>query len=677
MVSFALKYQSSYLDLEEDSYLTVDWFSTLFNESEFFRGSYSYAVKLKLSERNKGLLKMPHLIENRVSRQRIPVSIILFGLTWKNALLEIKVDGKSLSGNLLIDNSIIADILRDTTLPDLFSSGTGAEKIYEKLDIGQTDGEKLAYINNTLLGKLPVVFPIFKNYSWDGGFSLASDRIINRFSIVVNDYVILPTSALYCPMFFLTYLITKVCDRLGFTAKGSFFQNKEVATWILVNNSYYTGREILTSGFGIEISRHLPKITIGNFFKILRNDLKLPIYFDSLKREVTIDLPKAYLENNQFVDIGNHVIRDSIDIAGGELKKFIINRAMDSGDSTQQYFDSIDSLSIGASDIVNKVELNISAPKMSGYWKNRFNNYSYRMPIVDQLANIYDEKVSDSAAFNKKGEFTKNEFSISILSWRGLMSCNPENLTHKIPYATADTADPLNNSNENWIATDPLAKNGWLRKICEPFYQMLSLSENVEFNAFLPINLFQNINPLSKIVFRTENGSIGNLAMDKIAFEPANRNSMIYCNIKGASIARAQYLFGVDLDFKVEKITTLPNCIYVFARFEPVRVENTGTGQLHYGKVYIEFFKDRYMVLPVQVNGLEMKIEMRRYFKDSDGAPTLYFERTFITGANAYDFLSDEEFPYWSYHSGKTSYAEISFVDIPDNSYIPILPVFS
>src|SRR5690606_3910518 len=113
------------------------------NEAEIFRGSYSYAVKLKLSEKNKGALKMPHLIENRTSRIRYIVSILLFGQTWKNALLEVELVQDYISGNLLIDNSIIAEIMRETSIPDLFSDlDQSGKKIYTTIDIGNSYYER-------------------------------------------------------------------------------------------------------------------------------------------------------------------------------------------------------------------------------------------------------------------------------------------------------------------------------------------------------------------------------------------------------------------------------------------------------------------------------------------------------------------------------------------------------
>lgn len=670
---FALVYNGKIIDLEEDSYLTVDWFSTLFNESEIFRGSYSYAVKIKLSEKNKALFKMPHLIENRTSRIKYEVSIILFGQTWKNAILEIELVQDYLSGNLLIDNSIIADVLQKTSIPDLFSSiGTDGKKVYEKIDIGETNLEKLQYLNDSVQGSYPMVFPPFRNFGWDGNFGYGSDRTVNNFYVPIGHYLLFSNSDAFSPMFFLKWLIITVCDKIGFKAIGSFFENDEISKWIIFNNSYYTGNEILKSGFKIVISRHLPNLTIGNFFKVLRNDLKVPIYFDSLRRTVTIDLPNLYLENDDFVDLGDGTILNSPKIKGGELKKYTIQRSKTESDGVQQFFDSIDSLSLGNSQTDNKIELTISSPKMGEYYSDRNNVRTFRMPIADHLANIYDEVYLESSAFNKEGEFNKNDFGFMLLSFRGLQQCLPGDPEKMIPFATSDNYDALKTEHVDWIAVNPLETNGWIRKICQPFYQMLSLTEDVEFDTLLPIQKFFSINPLSKIRYKTKNGSISTLVLDKITFEPSNRNSLILSKVKAFSINRSQLLFGVDLQFKIETKTDVPDSIYVFARFYHLRTEQSNpNGEDYIGYMILEFYNDKYKVSPKAVSNLEIKLEIKRNIRTTQSEGILIFEKTYTTGENVYDYQPDEEFVYKSTNGGGAFNSEIILLDPEDKSYIP------
>lgn len=672
-LSFAIKYKGIFLDLEEDSFMTVDWFSTLFNEAEIFRGSYSYAVKLKLSEKNKGVLRMPHLIENRTSRVKYQVTILLFGQTWKNALLEVELVQDYISGNLLIDNSIIAEILRETTIPDLFSSiDSNGVKIFETIEIGNSFLERWDYINDTVNGEYPFVFPPFKNFGWDGDFGHGADRMINPYTAGFNQYALLTPSNLFSPTFFLHWLIINICDKVGFKAIGSFFEDEEMSRWVVFNNSYYTGNEILNPGFKIIPSRHFPNMTVGNFFKVLRNDFKIPIYFDSLKKTVTIELPQIYLENNDVVELGDNTILNSPKIRGGELKKFIIHRSKSQVDGVHQYFDSVDSLSLGSSEASTKVELSISSTKMGRYYVDRFNEITFRTPITDHLANIYDEALIESNAFNKEGEFNKNEFSFMILSYRGFVQCIQGEPLLKMPFATSDSRDALNEEHHDWISTDPMIENGWIRKSCQPFYQMLSLTEEVEFDTLLPIQKFLTINPLSKVRFRTKNGSISTLVLDKITFEPSNRNSLIYSKVKAFTINRSQLLFGVDLQFKVETKTNVPEVIYAFARFHRTRVEEGNPNGIDtYANLVIEFFNDKYKVVPKMVSNLEIKVEIHRDIRTSQSESTLIFERSYITGSNVYDFLSDEEFVISSTTVGGAFTSKIVLIDPESKAYVP------
>src|SRR5690606_15551927 len=120
-LDFAIKYGSIFFDIEDGSHLTVEWYSTVFNESEIFRGSYSYAVDMKWTEKNLVALGFPNFISNRLARKTVDVSILLFGATWKSAKMDVQVSDQQITGTLLIDNGIIAEAIRENTLVDMFS----------------------------------------------------------------------------------------------------------------------------------------------------------------------------------------------------------------------------------------------------------------------------------------------------------------------------------------------------------------------------------------------------------------------------------------------------------------------------------------------------------------------------------------------------------------------------
>lgn len=674
-IAFSLKYKDTLLDLEKDTTLTVEWYSTLFNESEIFRGSYSYPVDLKLSSKNKTLLGMPHLLENRMSRQKIEVSILLFGHTWKNALYDYEVQGGKISGNLFIDNAIIADWLRDTTLPDVFSYYDGANTAYHTIDIGADVPSRTAYLNNTATadpGEYPMAFPGLYNYGWDGVYKRWDNAgIVNMyFTETDNSFKLLNGNLFFCPMFYLTWLIKEVCDKMGFKAVGSFLDHAEVKRWILYNNSYYTGREMNRSEFKIIPSRHLPKITIGSLFKILRNDLKLGIYFDSLTKTAYFNLPNQILENLNEIDLGNLIIRDSLKIRSSLPKKYKVKLAKDEGDATRVYYDSVESLLLGKADTETPVELSISAPLMNtplpvaGYNMQRW-------PMVEQIANLYDNEFGDTDMYNKDGEIIKNEFTFRLLSYRGLQPYDVSNPSYVTSYATSDNLNALGVVDTNIIATDPVNTQSWLKKLCEPFYIMQHISEQVEFDMHVGVEQFSKLNPLAKGKIWSRSGAKQTILFDRITFEPKQRKSNIFAKVKAYSVSNS-YVFMGQEGFITGEITKKENLVYVSAWFEDFRSVHPIT----YAKVRFNFYADKYCQTPLAVSNLKIHaLITENAYTNGFIVNTLTQEVMATTGTNVITHLTSTEYRSAHFIADPASYWEyiLEPIVLEGDSYIPVL----
>lgn len=677
MLGFAIKYKGVLLDLEDDAHLTVEWYSTLFNESELFRGSYSYAVGLKLTDKNKAILGLPHLLENRASRKSVPVSILLFGHTWKNAVLDFSIKGNTLSGNLLIDNAIIADSLQNLTLPDLFSYYNGTEKAYTGLSIGLTNPAKLNYMNlcaTQPAGSTPMVWPIFRNYGWSGTFMPEDGRtLINQYNWEGLTYNLVDSVFFHCPMFYLHWLVEQICTKLGFKAQGSFMDDPEIKRWVIFNNGYYTGHEIMQLGFEVYPSRHLPNISVGAFFKALRNDMKLGIYFDSLTKIATFELPDVLLTESSFIDVGDMVVKDSLDIKSNTQKSYVIKAAKDEADQVNTYFDYIASLRIGNDEKSTAVELSIGAPRMNNPLLVGVGLRTLRCAIVDQVANVYDSEYVETESFNATGEINKNAFGFRLLSWRGLQDYSVEQPTWKIPYGTSDNKNSKGLEEVGYRATDPFNVQGWLRKGCESYYRMLQAMEDVQYDMYMPVDRFSELYPLAKSRIRGRSGGLMTVFFDRITFEPNKRNSLLFARMKGYSLSAAYALMGTDMNFVINEQVKVPDVIYVSAQIEWTRTETSGsTGTTFFGKILLEFWTDKYRQSRKVVSGLIVDFRLERYIKNSSGESTLVFERTVTTGTNVTQHLTTEEFAYFNNGTGGSFTSKVFVLANDANKYVPI-----
>lgn len=679
-LAFALKYKDTVLDLVDDTVLTVEWYSTLFNENEVFRGSYSYAVDLKLSDKNKALLGMPHLLENRLSRQKIEVSVWLYGHTWKNATYDYEVLSDRLSGNLLIDNAIIADWLRDTSLPDVFSYYDGTKISYHSIDIGSNVTERTAYLNHTATsgpGVYPMAFPGLYNYGWDGQYKRWGNipGVNVYFSETENSFKILNLNLFFCPMFYLTWLIKEVCSKMGFEAVGTFMEHPEVKRWIIYNTSYYTGVEMNQSEFVIIPSRHLPKITIGSLFKILRNDLKLGIYFDSLTKIAHFNLPNTILETIESIDLSVNQVRNSLKIKDSIPKKLKVKTAKDDSDNTYQYIDTIDSMTLGKGSSEPPVELSIDAPIMHRPMSQSGVNF-YRWPMVEQIVNLYDNYYADTDMYNKTGEISKNTFSFRLLSYRGLESYDSSNLARKTSYATSDNRNGLGGIDPAIISTDPGNTGSWLRKLCEPFYRMLHISEQIEVDTYVGIDSFSKLSPLTKSIIRSRSGAKLSVLLDRVTFEPKKSNGYIFAKLKGYTVNKAYALLG-NTEFQVADRTIKDSLVYLSAWFEDFRTVTDSTSATTYAKVRINFYGDKYCQEPALVSGLTVHLLITdNFYTNTIVVNTTLKDVTVTTGTNVSTHLTSTEYRISYQTSGNPESnwkADIEPIVLEGDTYIPVL----
>lgn len=673
-IGFAIKYNDVLLDVESGSNLTVEWFSTVFNEAELFRGSYSYPVDLKWSEKNLTALNFANKLENRLARISVVVSIIIFGHTWKNAIMEIDVEDQRLPATLLIDNSIISDTIKENTLLDMFSYFDGIEKKYSTIDMGTTEAQKRAHMLDTALypGAYPYAFPSMTNFGLFGEKNLSGQAWVNGFNwedpTITGAYQ-LYDNFFYCPSFYLVWMIKEICKKMGFEAIGSFLNHAEIQTWVIYNTGYYTGSEIKNNGFVIVPARHLPKITVSNFFKILRNDFKLFIYFDSLTKKAHFELPDRILEKENKMNFSPWMLDRSLKIKQVKDKAFLITVGIDDGDEIYKFLPYVKSKRVGLASDLKTTAIAVGAPFMnSGVFTGNLPS-PLRNPQTMQTANIYDDSFAESTAFNKSGDISINEFTFRLFSFRGLLNNSTENAAWRLPYGTSDNRNALGVVHPNWISTNLNSENNWLEVFAAQFYKLLTVIETIEFNAQIPANRFSDVSPMEIYSIADKSGATTSFLPDRITFEPQKNNVTVYTRIKGYAFHKVFALLDPALlrisDYEVIKPG---NIIYVAMRWVDHRaVIVSPTDYSYYAKAQFLFYSDPYLMNPITVSGLKV------YFTN-----VIHYETGDVS--NPHNITTDNNVSQYTWFETRIRYtfsgfvvdSEITVDDPGDESYVPI-----
>ena len=609
------------LDVSPDSKLTVEFVATTFNEETVLKGSYTYPVTFPPTEKNDKALGYGRFLENRLGRKAIDVNISLLGMSWKRARLEYDISAKgNYDGYLIVDNSLVADLMRDKTIAEVFTTTINSKFVSHKsirIDgPGAGINDKIVAINSSI-GVYPFCLPTYFNPMADGELKTKTDgsndidfekSIINDFS---DGYTIKGGSSLYGAFFYLTWVIKEVCSFLGFQAEGSYLEDSFIKSLIIDNTGTRTGDDILANGM-INPAQHLPKLSIADFFKALRNDHRVLIYFDSQTNKAYFEKATKILSDVDRIDISGMQIKDSLRIKRQPISAYKLLAKVDDADEIYKALPYEGSVIVGYTDTFKEVEMAIGRPFM---WAIKlWNIEGVRLPWKTQMGNCYGVALSEMPAYNADNTYGKNAFAFRLLSYKGSVGFGGPVW---IAEATADDIGNLNRTFENSLALG--GDKGVINRFSLAWYAYYCISEQVEISAKFDVIQFMRINPLQKVLIVDENKAKVEALIDKVTFEPANNSERIDAKV----VCYPHYdLNAIASGFRV--VINSPETILPEGKlYGRVRLINLPGGNSYrtYANLVLELYQDSQMSIPaISVNNLSVHVvrQIRDYNSDTD-----------------------------------------------------------
>lgn len=539
------------LQLKSGSVITISWISTAFNDGDQFLGSFSYPVALAYSPQNNKALGMANRLENRSSRQDIPVMVRIFGIHWKRCTLSFTIDTDSYSAFLKIDNGVFGNLIKNTLLTDLFvtKDANGTFTGFKWLQLTNTYNGTMDYLNNSgpdTTGKYPAYFfPVYNENlfgSFGGGDSVDPGyddqfHTVNAWSSGIgwiSDPIAPLTSQLFfTPFFSLHYVVKQVLSFLGYTGAGDFFTDPLLMDKVIYNTGFFDmARMYAATGLKVSLAQHLPGISLSDFFKKLRTEFKLAIYFDADTVTCTINIVRNTLKSRARVDISGHVspkysVKSSLPL-GYELVQ-----PTEDGDNMFKNSTYDKSFLIGNQEAPTSVDgfiatlfmQHVTNPLTSPF------NYQYRVPHAQQTGNAYTTLANGSDAYNdplKNPPYNKNTFGLRLLTYRGMHN---DSDGHPYPYASGDD-QASNSTDDNPISDYGLSlwlngEKGILQVYNFDWYNFFLRTELVELDAYLPMRLMSRITPLGLLEFRTPSQSIIPAMLNDMTFEASQNERLL------------------------------------------------------------------------------------------------------------------------------------------------------
>lgn len=618
------------LDMPAGAGVSIEWVSTLFNDSSELLGSYSYPFTLPFTQKNDEALGFARLPENRLARKDIEVILSVMGLPWKRSTMQFEVSATGYSANLLIDNAEFADFIKNRDLPDLFTVYVdGLFKDLTWVKISSTDVETRAFVGDSIRnpGKYPWVFFPLRNEMLSGTIDTSGGN--NQPKHYVNRFWFSQASMWYattdendklrrwhCPFFYLTWVLKQLFARLGFKPMGEFFTDPEMASLVIYNTGMLDYETFYNStGLKLAPARHLPKIKLNDFLKALRNPpLNLSFYFAGDTREAWVGFKESILNRSSYEDLSPWVNNAIPEMKRNDNGAFLLKAKFDQADEVTKIMPTATSYRIGPDDREAKtIEMSVGSLNMLRIASPDEPAKMWRTPWARQTANLYSERAKDWASYNdpaKLYNFSANDFAFRLVAYKGMVKDQP--------YATSDSLDP-EELDVYANAAQPGGDKGWLARKCKEWYLFLSLSEQHQLEACFPVDVLQKLNPLQKIGFRTKSGVLLPALFDRLSFE---HSAQLGARLKTKFSVYPHFNLTALLEKKIFEVSA-ESAVQIYARLTIENIHLASADQYGYtnnGDVVIRFFMDPTALVPYVVKDAVVVFEEVRTWSNSSGA---------------------------------------------------------
>lgn len=611
MNSFEILGNGQSLDVAVASKLTTEFVATTFNEDSVFAGSYSYPITFPLTAKNIAFFEHSHHLENRGARKSREVVIVLFGIPWKNAVLDYRVTRQGYEGTLKVDNGAVAEWMRSVTLPKVFSSENSGKLTHRSIVLGNDDQEVEDHILNAIHLNSGYVWPTYLNSNAEGVLKSGDAALINDF----DNMTALSDTKLYSPWFGHVWLLRKICAWMGYEAVGSYLEDQFFQSLLIYNNGLRTGVDWKAQK-KINPAEHLPNITIAEYFKIIRNDHRVMIYFDSLTKMAHFELSQTLLHSESRLNLCDSIHYDSLIIGNVNSQSFKLITKIDEQDELYSNVSYEKSVMVGY-DFTTWKELALGIGRLfmsSGITLKSI--VGVILPAVQQLANIYSSSYNIpeyEGVYNGGNELSKNNFVVRMMSYKGLQAIGSSS-SHKVPFCTGN--DLGNGSVRYSNSLDHGGSTGLVNQYTLQYYRFFCSSEQVEVVVQLNILDFFQMHPLQKLYITDRNRVPVEALLDKVVFEPQNNQYIVgkvscYPNydMLGSAQGMRVYVGGAIIENTGGKIYAK-----LFARWgRRASIPGRPAENIAYNDITIEFYADPGAIIPYSVSNFPYKIVLKRY----------------------------------------------------------------
>ncbi|SDE20182.1 hypothetical protein SAMN04487996_10423 [Dyadobacter soli] len=545
------------LELPADQSITVELNSTIFDTDDVFRGSYSYPFEFGLSPHNCRFIGNSHLPESPVATDmKVSVRSRPFHF---DALLTFKTTGNKANASLLIDLGELADQIRNVPVREFVT-----ERFFVTTDeTGETPSmRKLATAPPS---RYPCVFPPFHNSEMvDAEFkpteNYKAPTIVNVCYPGLPEPVYSNTlhgtgDRLLVPFIYVGWLITYICNKLGFSASGSFFNDPVLSRLVIYNTQTTPGLTVDTAGYTVEIGRHLGEYSISEFFKALRSYIGMSIDFNFTTRKAVFSTYKSLAALQDYTDISSMIVPNTEGVDKNTGKGYNVKVSTDSSDKYVRYhpfpFDSNEiqpkelkttfSFSVGSKQ--NEVPLSVGTIRMDSFKSTNDTTPagpSWLIPAAQQSGNLADPFFEKSANYSPYFDSNdpdmippaKNSWGLRMLIYWGLKEDTAGNL---YPYASSVSYDSKYRIFGD-LSLQPGEPDDIWNRYQKAYYEFLASSKKITVLSRLGLGKLSDISPSKPVGFKLSNQVLGKYILEKLSYRLPSSEGYVMAEFEGRQV---------------------------------------------------------------------------------------------------------------------------------------------
>ena len=661
-----------YLVKSKNSVLTVEIHSTLFNNQNEVKGSFSFDCEMPL-EPNKAILKNAHLLTSANALRTFDVMLeSMSGLAYKQCRLNYTITNNIIRANCYIDVSVLLNDLKKRKLNQLAGIGLGDAQIFS------TRAAYRAYLNGTLTaepGTMPMVFFPYKNdgayaesayeESPDTDLAFPIYKYINAWKITAGvgsflldeDY---PYRHTQPPFFYLLYILKRIAGYFNLALTGEWLKEEKARRLVMWSN-------IAVPGYtGIpDFGYFMPDMSVLDLFKAVRS-AGILIDVDLTRNILLVESLENLEATTQTVDLRPYQL-DGYEELSTTLRAYAITREVDGGDNafTEEEKAALPVLTIGDPDSAietTDVPLGDVATKMlTEISPAEAGADNWKVPYIKQpLYNVAPFSPVVTVPYADRGKFR-----FRLLYWYGMQETDSG---FPYPYGSADNTNSLGVPVADF--TLALTNAGSAYMATKKYYEFIKNSKPIDVPFVCTAQQFFKLNPRTRVIIRDRNQATVNCLLD-VAVADLQDKEQIFAKATLYPIIRPNNLAIVEGPPPV--VPPVDNGL-VYLRFLQTNLNDyfqsfpPPTRHIFTRDLIVEFYEDAAGIAPKAVTDLTIRYKTTAIPVAGSGSST---ESTSSVVCNGTAVTVYDNAPYQIIHDSYTSNWVYEILPSGDYTIIP------